>query len=83
MKIYSNNSTIQVVDNSTGKNIYQNITLANYNIEYSYFSEDGFVKISNLTNSPPLSDTFLGRISMTSKSIQIETEKMNPNIYKN
>jgi hypothetical protein len=67
MKIYSNNSTIQVVDNSTGKNIYQNITLANYKIEYSYFSEDGFVKISNLTNSPPLSDTFLGRISMNSK----------------
>jgi len=68
MKIYTNNSTIvQVVDNSTGKDIYQNITLADYNIDYSYFSDGGFVKISNLTSSPPLSDSFFGRISMISK----------------
>ena len=68
MKIYTNNSTsLQVVDNSTGKDIYQNITLADYNIDYSYFSEGGFVKISNLTSSPPLSNTFFGRISMISK----------------
>jgi hypothetical protein len=68
MKIYSpDNSTIQVVDNSTGQNVYQNITLADYNVDYSYFSEDRFVKISNLTSSPPLSDTFLGRISLVSK----------------
>jgi hypothetical protein len=68
MKIYTNNSTsLQVVDNSTGKDIYQNITLADNTRDYSYFSEGGFVKISNLTSSPPLSNTFFGRISMISK----------------
>ena len=68
MKIYSaDNSTIQVVEHSTGSNVYQNITLADYNVDYSYFSEDHFVKISNLTSSPPLSDTYLARISLVSK----------------
>jgi hypothetical protein len=68
MKIYSaDNSTIQVVDNSTGNNVYQNITLADYNVDYSYFSENRFVKISNLTSSPPLSDTYLAKISLVSK----------------
>ena len=68
MKIYSaDNSTIQVVDNSTGSNVFQNITLADYNVSYSYFSEDRFVKISNLTSSPPLSDTYLAKISLVSK----------------
>jgi hypothetical protein len=68
MNIYSeDNTTIQVVDNSTGSNVYQNITLANYSIYYSYFSEDRFVRINNLTNSPPLSDIFLGKISLISK----------------
>jgi hypothetical protein len=68
LKIYiSNNSTIQVVDNSTGKDIYQNLTLSNYDIDYSYFSENQFVKIANLTSSPPLSDTYFARISLVSK----------------
>ena len=68
MKIYSSdNNTIQVVDNSTGKYIYQNISLTDHNIDYSYYSENQFVKITNLTNSPPLSDTFLGKISLVSK----------------
>lgn len=68
MKIYSaDNSTIHVVDNSTGSKVFQNITLADYNVDYSYFSEDGFVRISNLTSSPPLSDTYLAKISLVSK----------------
>jgi hypothetical protein len=68
MKIYtSENNTIQVVDNTTGRYVYQNVSLADYNIDYSYFSENQFVKISNLTSSPPLSDTFLGKISLVSK----------------
>jgi len=68
MKIYSSdNGTIQVIDNSTGKYEYQNISLASYNIDYYYFSDNGFVKISNLTSSPPLSDNFLGKISLVSK----------------
>jgi hypothetical protein len=68
MKIYtSENNTIQVVDNTTGRYVYQNVSLADYNINYSYFSENQFVKISNLTSSPPLSDTFLGKILLVSK----------------
>ena len=68
MKIYTSvNNTIPVVDNTTGRYVYQNVSLADYNINYSYFSENQFVKISNLTNSPPLSDTFLGKISLVSK----------------
>jgi hypothetical protein len=68
MKIYtSENNTIQVVDNTTGRYVYQNVSLADYDIDYSYFSENQFVKISNLTSSPPLSDTFLGKISLVSK----------------
>lgn len=68
MKIYtSENNTIQVVDNTTGRYVNQNVSLADYNINYSYFSENQFVKISNLTSSPPLSDTFFGKISLVSK----------------
>jgi hypothetical protein len=67
MKIYSNNGTIQVIDNQTAKYVTQNITLSDYNIDYSYFSDNQFVRISNLTSSPPLSDTFLGKISLVSK----------------
>jgi hypothetical protein len=68
MKIYTSvNNTIPVVDNTTGRYVYQNVSLADYNINYSYFSENQFVKITNLTNSPPLSDTFLGKISLVSK----------------
>jgi hypothetical protein len=68
MKIYTSvNNTIPVVDNTTGRYVYQNVSLADYNINYSYFSGNQFVKITNLTNSPPLSDTFLGKISLVSK----------------
>lgn len=68
MKIYStDNRTISIVDNSTGKDVFKNITLSDYNIDYSYFSESQFVKITNLTSSPPLSDTYLARISLVSK----------------
>lgn len=68
MKIYSSdNRTISVVDNSTGKDVFQNITLSDYIIDYSYFSESQFVKITNLTSSPPLSDTYLARVSLVSK----------------
>ena len=68
MKIYSSdNRTISVVGNSTGKDVLQNITLSYYNIDYSYFSESQFVKITNLTSSPPLSDTYLARILLVSK----------------
>jgi hypothetical protein len=68
MKIYSpDNATITVADNSTGKVTYENLTLTNYHIDYSYFSTDGFSPILNLTQSPPFTDTFLGKINLRSK----------------
>jgi hypothetical protein len=68
MKIYSqNNNTITVADNSSGKVNYENLTLSNYFINYSYFSETGFRQITNLTQSPPFTDTFLGKIDIRSK----------------
>ena len=68
MKIYSaDNKTIAVIDNSSGIIKEENLTLSNYNINYSYYSGGVFVPIRNLTLSPPFSDSFLGRINMSSK----------------
>lgn len=68
MKIYaSNNKTINVVDNSTGKFENQTLILNDYKINYSYFSNNGFAYIQNLTQSPPFTDKFLGKISLRSK----------------
>lgn len=68
MKIYSpDNKTITVVDNSSGKANYENLTLSNYYVNYSYFSSTGYTPIINLTQSAPFTDTFLGKISLRSK----------------
>jgi hypothetical protein len=68
MKIYSpDNATITVADNSSGKVSYENLTLRNYYIDYSYFSTTGYNPIANLTQSPAFTDTFLGKINLRSK----------------
>ena len=68
MKIYAaDNKTISVIDNSSGIIKEENLTLSNYNINYSYYSDGGFVPIQNLTQSPPFSDSFLGRVNLSSK----------------
>lgn len=68
MKIYSsNNSTITVADNSSGNVTYENLTLKNYDVDYSYFTTTGYSPITNLTHSPPFTDSFLGRINLRSK----------------
>jgi hypothetical protein len=69
MKIYAQNgNVVQVVDNSTGKLLNKTIDLSKYNIKYSYYSVKGnFTKINGTENIPPFSNTFLGRIDLTSK----------------
>jgi hypothetical protein len=68
MKIYSpDNATITVADNSSGKVSYENLTLRNYYIDYSYFSTTGYNPIANLTQSHAFTDTFLGKINLRSK----------------
>jgi hypothetical protein len=68
MKIYSpDHTTITVADNSSGKVTYENLTLKNYDADYSYFTTTGYSPIANLTHSPPFTDSFLGKINLRSK----------------
>jgi len=70
MKIYNNTNTIEVVDNSTGTNVEQTLNLTNYNIEYSYFSEEGkFTKVAKPSDTPafPQDNKMVARIELTSK----------------
>jgi hypothetical protein len=70
MRIYNDTNTITVVDNSTGANVEQTLNLANYNIEYSYFSEAGeFTKVTNPFDAPPFpsDNRMVARIELTLK----------------
>ena len=70
MRIYNNTSMISVVDNSTGTNIEQALNLTEYNIEYSYFSEEGiFTKVARPSDVPafPADSQMLARIELISK----------------
>ena len=69
MRIYSpDNSTINVVDGSSGTNVTEKLNLADYNVEYSYFSEDRFLKV-NPSEFPafPADNMMVARIELTSK----------------
>jgi hypothetical protein len=70
MSIYNMSNTINVVDNSTGTDIVQTLNLANYNIEYSYFSEAGeFTTVPTAADTPafPQDNSMVARIKLTSK----------------
>ncbi len=70
MKIYSpDNSTIKVLDGTTG-NITQTLTLADYNVEYSYYSEAGeFTEVPRPSDVPPFpaDNKMVARITLTRK----------------
>ena len=70
MKIYSPDSkTISVVDNSSGIPQTKNLTLSNYNIHYSYYSEKGeFTKVNKPSDFPPFVNTMVARIELSSPS---------------
>jgi hypothetical protein len=69
MKIYSyDNKTVTLVDNSTGKYVNSTLELSDYDIQYSYYSDQGeFTKIVNSSQFPPFSNTFFGKIDFISK----------------
>ncbi len=70
MKIYSpDNKTILVVDNSSGIPQTKNLSLPNYNIHYSYYSEKGeFTKVNRPSDFPPFVNNMVARIELSSSS---------------
>jgi hypothetical protein len=69
MQLYSiDNKTITVINNETGSLNKEILTLDNYDIQYSYFSEKNeFTKISNFTLIPPFTKNMVVKIELTSK----------------
>jgi hypothetical protein len=70
MKIYSpDNKTISLVDNSSGIPQTKNLSLPNYNIHYSYYSEKGeFTKVNRPSDFPPFVNNMVARIELSSSS---------------
>jgi hypothetical protein len=69
MRIYSfDNSTISVVDGSSGANVTEQLTLSDYDVAYSYFSEGDFVYREPAEfPSFPADNRMVARIELTSK----------------
>jgi hypothetical protein len=69
MKFYSlDNSTITIMDNSTGSFSEQRLNLSDYDISYSYYSENNeFTNVRNASDVPPFRDNMLSRIELNSK----------------
>ncbi len=69
MQVYSSdNKSIDIIDNSTGNFVNKTLDLDKFNVEYSYYSVEGnFTKTGNLTDVPPFSNAFFGRIDLASK----------------
>jgi hypothetical protein len=67
MKIYSpDNSTIRIMDNSTGP--LSELNLRDYDISYMYYSENNeFTKVKNASDAPPFRDNMVSRIELNSK----------------
>ncbi|AIF83171.1 hypothetical protein NTE_01098 [Candidatus Nitrososphaera evergladensis SR1] len=69
MRIYSyDNRTITVVSNSTGSNVDQVLTLNDYNVQYSYFSEKNeFTKVPDIKDVPVFTKEMVVRMELTHK----------------
>jgi hypothetical protein len=69
MKIYSyDNKTISVIDDSTGSPKKEILTLGNYDIQYSYFSEKGeFTQVYDLSKMPPFTNNMIARLELISR----------------
>ncbi|MFB5598750.1 MAG: hypothetical protein ACE5SW_00785 [Nitrososphaeraceae archaeon] len=69
INIYSSkNNTITVIDNSTKALTEENLNLGQYDIHYSYFSENNeFTKVSNSTIMPPFQDNMVVKMELKSK----------------
>jgi hypothetical protein len=68
MQLYSvDNKTITVINNETGALQKEILNLYNYDIQYSYFSENNeFTKVSDLTLMPPFTKDMVVRIDLRS-----------------
>ncbi len=68
MTVYSAGSgMITFVDNSTGVNVERVLELDDYNIQYSYYSENNEFTPTTAEDSPSFRDNMLARIELTSK----------------
>jgi hypothetical protein len=69
MKLYSpDNKTISVIYNSSRSSMYQILQLSDYDILYSYYSEDGrFTRVKDPFDIPPFRDNMVTRIELTSR----------------
>jgi hypothetical protein len=69
MKIYSpDNSTIPIMDNLTGSFAERRLNLSDYDISYSYYSENNeFTNVRNASDVPPFRDDMVSRIELNSK----------------
>ena len=68
MKVYSyDNKTITVIDNSTQPIDKQLLQLDNYSATYSYYTENGLVKVNKLSDFPPFTNNMLARIDLQLK----------------
>ncbi len=69
MKIYSpNNTTISVMDNSSGDLLERNLRLDEYDVSYSYYPQGGeFTTAKDPFDIPPFRDNMVTRIELTSK----------------
>jgi hypothetical protein len=69
MKIYSSdNMTISVVDNPPGSSLNRSLHLSDYDIHYSYYSDEGeFTRVTSPFDVPPFRDNMVTRIELTSR----------------
>jgi|SRR5688572_26702675 hypothetical protein len=69
MQIYSpDNTTIPIMDNSTGAFSERILNLSGYDISYSYYSEKNeFTNVKNASDAPPFRDNMVSRIELNSK----------------
>jgi hypothetical protein len=69
IKIYSpDNNTIAIMDNSSGSPLKENLQLGDYDISYSYYSEDDkFTRVKSPFDVPPFQDNMVTRIELRSK----------------
>jgi hypothetical protein len=69
MTIYAyDNKTVTVIDNSTGTNVEQVINLEDYDIKYSYFSEQNeFTYVPEAKDVPPFTKEMAVRVELTHK----------------
>lgn len=69
MKVYAAESnSITVVNNSTGVNVEQVLNLDDYNLQYSYYSENNeFTRVPAASDIPPFRDNMVARVELTRK----------------